>query len=313
MQTAENGIRNERSMRLDGARIGRIFRQGQMRAVGIVIFDIFPEHVAQMIRVPDRDMIETFASYRSYKPFDVTVLPRRMRHRRVIANPHGPKSAPENLSVSTVIIADDKTGRGVPRKRFGDLLREPHRSRVIRHLDMQKHASAQSEHDEGVKLFEAVRRHHQHVDGDNGIFMVMKKCFPTLRRPATAPNHIFGNRRLGYANAEPFELAVNARRTPKRIREAHRADQRTQFGIYARTSAFPPAEFSPPNTNMIVMPAHEQIGFVREAVAQRAADANAANAVKKDADPRHDLLIDGMRKKFRAFSIAHRIAARPML
>ena len=40
MQTAENGIRNERSMRLDGARIGRIFRQGQMRAVVVGVGDM---------------------------------------------------------------------------------------------------------------------------------------------------------------------------------------------------------------------------------------------------------------------------------
>ena len=57
-----------------------------MRTVVVVVIGVVAQHAAKMRRVPDRQMVKTFAADGSDHAFDVTVHPRRMRFDRSIAH-----------------------------------------------------------------------------------------------------------------------------------------------------------------------------------------------------------------------------------
>ena len=59
----------------------------------------------------------------------------------------------------------------------------------------------------------------------DAIGMIAQKCSPPLRRRLSVFRHIFGDRGLSDVDPELEQFAVNARRAPKRIGEAHLPDQ----------------------------------------------------------------------------------------
>ena len=72
----------------DGARYRRVLIWGQMRAHLIVIFHVRQQHVTKMSFPRDDDMIDTFPADRTYRPFNISVLPWGARQRWSITNAH---------------------------------------------------------------------------------------------------------------------------------------------------------------------------------------------------------------------------------
>src|SRR5271166_7161619 len=90
------------------------------------------------------------------------------------------------------------------------------------HVNVEKPASLEAQHDEHVKQPEANRRHHGEVDGDR---MVSQERPPALRRRFPMPWHVLGERRLGEAEAKLDELAMDPGSTPGGIRTMHLDDE----------------------------------------------------------------------------------------
>jgi len=83
--------------------------------------------------------------------------------------------------------------------------------------------------------------------------MIMKKRLPPLRWQASSPGHILGHARLSDIDAELEQLAMDPRRAPQRIGNAHLADQpadlRRQSGP-ATTASRLPAPIRPKTSAM---------------------------------------------------------------
>src|SRR5947208_3567786 len=86
--------------------------------------------------------------------------------------------------------------------------------------------------------------------------MVAQKGPPTLTRWVAFLGHVLGDSRLSHHKAELEQLAVNVRRTPKPIVNAHPPNQRPQFCVdwwpASRGAGFPPPVAAKPGA----MPAH---------------------------------------------------------
>ena len=67
----------------------RILGQCEMSTKIVVIDGVGLQHAAQVCLAKHNEVIETLASNRADRSFDVAVLPRRARRDRVIANAHG--------------------------------------------------------------------------------------------------------------------------------------------------------------------------------------------------------------------------------
>src|SRR5664280_324831 len=67
---------------------------------------------------------------RSDQPFDKAILPRRSWCDRLVPDAHGARSACDHRTVDPIAIPDHVNRSFIPRKRLGDLTRNPLRRRI---------------------------------------------------------------------------------------------------------------------------------------------------------------------------------------
>jgi hypothetical protein len=82
----------------------------------------------------------------------------------------------------------------------------------------------------------------------------------TERAAAIRSGHIFGDGRLSHRKTKLEELAMNARRPPKQIFNAHPPDQCPQFRIDLRPTSQVPRFPTPVAAKAGTMPAHQGLG-----------------------------------------------------
>ena len=171
------------------------------------------------------------------KSFGKAIPPRRSRRNRLIADAHGPQSPPDNATVDAVAITDQIAWRFVPGKCFDNLLRNPFRCRMGRHIDPHKVSPCQSDNDQGVEQLKSDSRHNEQVHRCNLRRVIADKGTPALTGRTTLPGHVLRYGRLRDRKPKLEQLAMNPRCTPKRVLQAHSSDQFPQF----RADRRPPA------------------------------------------------------------------------
>ena len=92
-----------------------------------------------------------------------------------------------------------------------------------------KLSTSQPDNYENVKQVEADGRDHEQIHGCDVQRMVAQKGAPTLAGRVTFLGHVLGDGRLSHRKAELEQFAMNARRAPKLIFNAHPPDQGTQI------------------------------------------------------------------------------------
>jgi hypothetical protein len=71
------------------------------------------------------NVVKTFPTNRTDRPFTIPVLPRRSRGGRPIPNAHRPKAADEDVTVDGVAVTDDVSRFYFPTVGLGELARNP--------------------------------------------------------------------------------------------------------------------------------------------------------------------------------------------
>src|SRR5436305_10545722 len=94
----------------------------------VVILLVRAQHMTQMPLAEHDHMIEAFTSDRADQSFSVTVLPRRSRRCRSVANAHRANAARKCLAVDTVAITNEVVRHPLPPAGFADLPGDPFRS-----------------------------------------------------------------------------------------------------------------------------------------------------------------------------------------
>src|ERR1700736_4258897 len=115
-------------------------------------------------------------------------------------------------------------------------------------------------------------RDEEQIHRRNTVGMIIEKCFPALGRRPSTPGHILGHARLSDIDAELEKLAVDARRSPEWICDAHLADQPAYFEWHLRpatTASRLPAPVQPetramPTNNGVRLPDRQRIADVRK-------------------------------------------------
>src|SRR5471032_250207 len=80
-------------------------------------------------------------------------------------------------------------------------------------------------------------RHDEQIHRRDAVGMIMKERLPPLRWRASSPGHILSHARLSDIDPELEQLSMDPRRAPKRICNAHLADQPANFGGHNRPAA----------------------------------------------------------------------------
>src|SRR5262245_44622506 len=208
-----------------------------MRSNVIVIASIRLQDAAQMRLAQDDKMVYTLASDRSDQSFGKTVLPRRDRRDRLIPDAHGANSAHDDGAKDLIPIADEVTRPLIPRQCLCSLTRDPFRRRICSDVDPDQASAAQTDDNKGIEQIETNCRDDEQVHRGNVRRVVTQKGAPSLTWRSTSLNHEPGDARLRDVKPELEQFAVDARRSPKRILDAHPPDQRNEVRLDLRPSS----------------------------------------------------------------------------
>src|ERR1700693_6068755 len=206
-----------------------------MRSDVIVIACVRLQNLAQMHLAQDNDVVYTFTTYRSDQPFDKAVRPGRGWCGRLVPDAHGAQSARDDAAIDPVAIAGEVARSFIPRKCLGYLTCNPFCRRMCCDVDPDEVSAVESDDDEGIEQVETDSWNNEQVHGGNVRRVVTQEGSPSLagRRPSF--DHVLGDARLRDLKPELEQFAVDARRTPKRIFDAHPPDQYAQLRVDLRS------------------------------------------------------------------------------
>src|SRR5450631_1003808 len=231
-----------------------------MRSDTVVVIGVRFQNPTQMHFAQDNHMIDALAPDRSDQPFGKAILPRRGWRDRLVPDAHGAQSAPDDAAMDPVAIADEVVRSLIPRKCLRYLTCNPFRRRICCDVDPDEVSAAESDDDEGIEQIEADCRDDKQVHGGNLWRVVTQEGPPSLAGRPPPFDHVLGNARLRDLKPELEQFAVNARRTPKRIFEAHPPDQYAQFRVDLRSPSLWARLPTPVAAKAGLVPTHERLG-----------------------------------------------------
>src|SRR5260370_33011870 len=106
------------------------------------------------------------------------------------------------------------------------------RWRVSGHNEMHRASPIMAKNHEGAQELKRDGGHDEQVYGDQVLGVVFEKGSPLLGGRLLVPDHVLGDRSLRHLYTEFQEFAMDARRTPARVGEAHLTDQIANFRRY---------------------------------------------------------------------------------
>src|SRR3984893_9755101 len=235
MKSAKDGVSFDASDSLNLASDRRILVQGSMRSDAIIIVGVGFQDPTQMYLAQDNDVVHTLTPDRSDQPFGKAILPRRGRCGRLVPDAHGAQSARDDAAIDPVAIADEVVRSLIPGKRLRYLTCNPFGRRICRDVDPDEVSAVESDNDEGIEQVETDSWNSEQVHGGNVRRVVTQEGPPSLagRRPSF--DHVLGDARLRDLNPELEQFAVDARRAPKRIFEAHPPAQHAHPSVDLRS------------------------------------------------------------------------------
>ena len=97
---------------------------------------------------------------------------------------------------------------------------------------MDDSSSFMAEHDQGIEKLKLRRYDKKHVDGGGVMQVIVQERAPGRGGDLGPPWKISANRGLAHVDAELEQLAVDAGRAPKRVCQAHLADQISDLAVH---------------------------------------------------------------------------------
>src|SRR5947207_4960085 len=176
-------------------------------------------------------IVDALASDRSDQLFGEAVLPRRAWGDGLVADAHGAQSVRDGSAINAIPITHQVARRLSPRECFGDLACDPVRGRMGCDVDPDKVSAGQPNDDKGIEQVEANGRNNEQVHGGDVRRVLTQEGAPALGRRSTSLDHVLRDAGLSDFEAELEQLAMDARRTPQRIVNAHPPDQRAQVRV----------------------------------------------------------------------------------
>src|SRR5713226_10448927 len=91
---------------LDGARLGRVFPQRQVRTRAVIVAEVAAQTTTQVSLIQDDDVVEQFAADRADHALGEGVLPGRARSGKDLDEADAFHASPKLAAVDAVAIAD---------------------------------------------------------------------------------------------------------------------------------------------------------------------------------------------------------------
>src|SRR5882757_3686431 len=226
----------------------------------VVIASIGFQDPTQMRLAPNHHMIQKLPSNRSDQPFGKSILPRRSWCGMLVPHAHGAQSARDNAAIALVPIADEIVRSFIPRKGLRYLTCNPFCRRICCDVDPDEVSAVEPDDDEGIEQVETDSWNNEQVHGGNVRRVVTQEGSPSLAGRPPSFDHVLGDARLRDLRPKLEQFAVNARRAPKRIFDAHPPDQYAQLRVDLRSPSLWARLPTPVTAKAGSVPTHERLG-----------------------------------------------------
>src|SRR6516165_4837932 len=170
-------------------------------------------------------MICALAPDRADQAFSIPILPGRAVRCGPVPDPHCAHTSLECNTECSVVVANEIFRCTVPRKRFGDLARQPLGRRIVGHREPQQPPPLVPENQKCEKLLERNGRNHKQINRRDPLHMIADEGLPGLQWPIWPRYHVDRNRRLRELDTELEQLAMDLGGAPDRVLKAHSSDQ----------------------------------------------------------------------------------------
>src|SRR6266508_2946893 len=101
------------------------------------------------------DIVDALATDCSDQPLGKTILPQRAWRNGLVADAHGPQAARDGSAVDPVLIADQIARSLVPRKRLGNLARDPFCCRMWSYVDPHQFSAGEPDDHQNIQQVKA--------------------------------------------------------------------------------------------------------------------------------------------------------------
>src|SRR5215207_1498294 len=220
--------------RIDGASIGRVLAEREVRSRVRVVRDVRSKHAAEMSLIDDDDVVQTLATDRPDDAFDVGILPGRAWRGADGCQTERFGGAAERRVEGRVTVVQEESRGGVVREALAKLLAGPRGCRLPRHVEVHDAAPIVGEDDEDEEDPAGECGDCEEVDRDRGAEMVLKEGAPALRGWPRSARHLPRNRPLRDLEPQLQQFPMDARRAPEWVRDGHLPDQASDVGADPR-------------------------------------------------------------------------------
>src|SRR5262249_39981099 len=179
---------------------------------------------------------QALSTNRTDEAFDVSVLPGRSRCRWSVADALGRQASCYGVTVRGVPVANEVPGRLLPGEGLGDLAGDPVGRGGCSEGCPDQVAWLEPDDHQPIEQPEAGGGHDKQINRANMRDVIAKESLPALRWRFAPSDHVLGHGRLGDLEAQLEQLAMDARRTPQRVRLAHLAYESTHLGRDLRST-----------------------------------------------------------------------------
>src|SRR5271167_3781917 len=152
----------------------------------------------------------------------------------LVPDAHGAQSARDDAAIDPVAIADEVVRSLIPGKCLRYLTRNPFGRGICCDVDPDEVSAVEPDNDEGIEQVETDSWNNEQVHGGDVRRVVTQESPPSLAGRPPPFDHVLGDARLRDLKSELEQFAVDARRAPKRIFDAHPPDQHAQLHVDLR-------------------------------------------------------------------------------
>ncbi len=250
-------------LQLHDSHRGRVLLQGQVRSIVEVVRGEAGQKALQVLLVEDDDVIQEIATCSADEPLGDPVLPGAASGDLLWFDAHVVDRGEDLVSVLGVTVEDQEARCSIVGERLAELLRDPGCRRMGSHTQVHQLAPGVVDDEEDIKHAERDGGNREEVDRGDDLAVVGEEGAPSLPfvGMGRAPGHEARNRALGDLEAELQDLAVDARRTPRRVLGGHPANEDSDLGCCARSSSAGPRLPAPVPPEALAMPADDGLGL----------------------------------------------------
>jgi hypothetical protein len=178
------------------------------------------------MRFPENNyMIKAVLTYRSDQAFAERILPRTPRRRQNFLDANCANPFSKLLSINAVTIPQQIPRFAPSGKRLNDLLASPVCCRMFGHIVMHDSPTVVGENDQNKQDAKRSSGHHEEVDGDQVLDMIVQERSPRLGGRFPLSRHQSGDRPFRDLNPQFLQFPVDSGTSPGRIRIGHFANQ----------------------------------------------------------------------------------------